>query len=122
MTAPAAEPPPFGSGPVVFAEVRYELTLFVSGASPLSARAVTRARALCEAHLAGRHRLTVVDVHRDPALVVAADVLAVPTLVRELPLPRRRIVGDLADAAGVLRALDLLPPRTGDGRSAGGVV
>ena len=92
---------------------RYDLTLFVSGASPLSARAVSNARALCQAHLPGRHALTVVDVHSDPALVVAAGVLAVPTLVRELPLPRRRIVGDLIDTASVLRALDL-PPAAGE--------
>lgn len=94
-------------------EVQYDLTLFVSGASPLSARAVSNARALCRAHLPGRHALTVVDVHSDPALVVAAGVLAVPTLVRELPLPRRRIVGDLNDTASVLRALDL-PPAAGE--------
>jgi circadian clock protein KaiB len=90
-------------------EVKYQLTLFVSGASPLSARAVANARTLCQAHLAGRHSLSVVDVHSDPALVVAAGVLAVPTLVRELPLPRRRIVGDLSDTAGVLQALHLPP-------------
>lgn len=90
-------------------DVRYVLTLFVSGASPLSARAVANARALCQAHLTGRHALTVIDVHSHPALVVAAGVLAVPTLVRESPLPRRRIVGDLAHTANVLRALELAP-------------
>ena len=98
---------------LALAEVRYDLTLFVSGASTLSARAVTNARALCEAHLPGRHSLNVVDVHSDLARVVAADVLAVPMLVRAAPLPRRRIVGDLGDTAGVLRALQL--PPGGDG-------
>jgi circadian clock protein KaiB len=94
---------------VALVQVEYDLTLFVSGASPLSARAVTNARALCQAHLPGRHVLTIVDVHSDPALVQAAGVVAVPTLVRDRPPPRRRIVGDLSDTPGLLRALDLLP-------------
>lgn len=87
--------------------VRYDLTLYVSGASPLSARAVGNARAVCEAHLQGRYALTVVDVRSDPGLVVSAGIVAVPTLVREAPLPRRLVVGDLSDTPRVLRALDL---------------
>jgi circadian clock protein KaiB len=89
------------------ATVRYDLTLFVSGASPLSARAITNAQALCEAHLPERYLLTVVDVRSDPAQVSATGVLAVPTLVRVAPLPRRIVVGDLSDIARVLATLDL---------------
>jgi circadian clock protein KaiB len=85
----------------------YDLTLFVSGASDLSARAVANARALCDAHLAGRYVLAVVDVHVDPAAAGEHHVLAAPTLVRNLPLPVRRLVGDMSDTTKVLMALDL---------------
>ena len=89
------------------ASAGYDLTLFVSGASPLSARAVENARVICDAHLAGRYTLTVVDVRNEPGEVISSGVLAVPTLVRVAPLPRRIVVGDLSDTARVLHALDL---------------
>jgi circadian clock protein KaiB len=85
----------------------YELTLFVSGASTLSARAVTNARRLCEAHLGGCYCLTVVDVHADRAAGLGSQVLAVPSLIKNLPLPVRTLVGDLSDTPKVLRALGL---------------
>jgi circadian clock protein KaiB len=85
----------------------YELTLFVSGASDLSARAIADATRLCEAHLAGRYHLSVVDVHQDPAAVLAHRVVAAPTLVKHRPPPMRRLVGDLSRADRVLKALDL---------------
>jgi circadian clock protein KaiB len=83
------------------------LTLYVSGASELSARAIADATALCERHLGGRYRLVVVDVHEDPAAVRDNQVIAAPTLIRNLPLPERRLVGDLSDTDKVLQALDL---------------
>jgi circadian clock protein KaiB len=85
----------------------YELTLFVSGASDLAARAITNARRLCDTYLAGRYRLAVVDVYEDVAAFVANDVLATPTLMRSSPLPVRKVVGDLSRTDKVLRALDL---------------
>jgi circadian clock protein KaiB len=85
----------------------YELTLFVSGASALSARAIADATQLCEVHLGGRYHLTVVDVHVDPSAVAAGQVLAVPTLMRRWPLPVRRLAGDLSEDDKVLSALDL---------------
>ena len=85
----------------------YELTLFVSGASDLAARAVSNARRLCDAHLAGRHRLAVVDVYENVEAIISNDVLATPTLMRNLPLPVRKVVGDLSHTDKVLRALDL---------------
>ncbi len=87
--------------------VEYLLTLFVSGASEISALAIGNARSLCENYLAGRYRLQVVDVHRDPAKVMLHNVLAAPTLLRERPLPIRRLVGDLSDTGKVLAALDI---------------
>jgi circadian clock protein KaiB len=83
------------------------LTLYVSGASELSARAIADATALCDVHLGGRYHLAVVDVHEDPAAVLSSQVIAAPTLMRSLPLPERQLVGDLSDAANVLQALEL---------------
>jgi circadian clock protein KaiB len=85
----------------------YQLTLFVNGASELSARAVANARQLCESHLAGRYRLSIVDVHDDPDAVLSNRVFATPTLVKNVPPPVRRLVGDLSHTDKVLLALDL---------------
>jgi circadian clock protein KaiB len=87
----------------------YSLTLFVTGASELSGRAIANVRALCEQHLAGRYTLEVVDVLRDPSMMSVYDIVAAPTLIKERPLPKRMLVGDLSDTARVLKALDVRP-------------
>jgi circadian clock protein KaiB len=87
----------------------YTLTLFVTGASELSGRAIANVRALCELHLFGRYTLEVVDVLRDPSMMSTYDVVAAPTLIKEWPLPKRMLVGDLSDTARVLKALDIRP-------------
>jgi len=86
---------------------RPELTLFVSGASDLSARAIANARELCDIRLDGRCRLSVVDVHEDPSAVRSHGVRATPTLVRTSPLPLRRFIGDLSHPDAVLLRLEL---------------
>jgi circadian clock protein KaiB len=88
-------------------DTRYELTLFVNGASDLSSRAVTEATRLCDAHLNGRYQLSVVDLHDDPTAASSSRVLAAPTLVKNRPLPVRKLVGDLSDTRKVLLALEL---------------
>jgi circadian clock protein KaiB len=93
-------------------ETCYELTLFVSGASDLSARAIADARLLCDVRLDGPYRLSVVDVHEERAAVLSNRVLAAPTLVKNRPLPVRKVVGDLSHADKVLVALGL--PVAGD--------
>lgn len=85
----------------------YELTLFVSGPSDVSEHAIVTARELCDVHLAGRARLTVVDVHADGGADLGAWMLATPTLARTLPLPVRKVVGSFSDTARVLEALGL---------------
>ncbi|MEO8689673.1 MAG: circadian clock KaiB family protein [Solirubrobacteraceae bacterium] len=90
-------------------EDRRELTLFVSGASDLSARAIADARALCDIHLGGGYALSVVDVHEDSAAVLSHGVLAAPTLVRSRPLPLRRFIGDLSQTHDVLLKLEIAP-------------
>jgi circadian clock protein KaiB len=101
MTAP--QHPDAGTGP----GEPYHLTLFVSGASELSARAIGAARQLCDLHLGGRGRLTVIDVHAEPDVAVTHRVRAVPALVRTRPRPVRRVVGDLSRAEHVLAVLRL---------------
>jgi circadian clock protein KaiB len=87
----------------------YVLTLFVTGASEMSGRAIANVRTLCEEHLTDRYTLSVVDVHRDPSLMSVHDVVAAPTLIKEAPLPKRMLVGDLSDTARVLASLDVYP-------------
>jgi circadian clock protein KaiB len=91
----------------------YVLTLFVTGASDMSVRAIGNVRTLCEQHLPGRYQLEVVDIHRDPSLMLSHNVVAAPTLIKESPLPKRRLVGDLSDTTRVLAALDIRAVETG---------
>jgi circadian clock protein KaiB len=99
--------------PVDEADEGYHLTLFVSGASDLSARAIAAVRQLCDGHLRGRCQLTVLDIHDAPEAAVSRRVYAVPALVRTWPLPERRVVGDLSQTGHVLSVLRLA--RAGDG-------
>jgi circadian clock protein KaiB len=87
---------------------RYELTLFVSGASALSAHAIVLAKRLFDVHAPGQYDLAVVDVHEDPDAALRHDVIATPTLVKHLPLPVGRVVGDLSDIDKVLAAMGLM--------------
>ena len=85
----------------------YELTLFVSGASDLAARAIANARRMCDVHCPGRYHLSVVDINEDPTSLLTYNLLATPTLVKSRPTPVRRVVGDLSQADKVLAILDL---------------
>ena len=87
----------------------YGLQLHVTGMAPRSARAVANAKKICEEHLQGQYSLSVIDVYQQPQLAKDAQILAVPTLVKELPLPLRRIIGDLSDREQVLLGLKLTP-------------
>lgn len=86
---------------------RYQLRLYVAGSTPRSTRAIQSITQLCEERLAGRYQLEVVDVFQQPARAEQDQVLAVPSLVKSLPAPRRLVLGDLTDRAKLLRALDL---------------
>jgi len=87
----------------------YLLRLYVAGSTPRSVRAIQTLKPLCEKHLRGRYKLEVVDVRQQPESIKQAQLVALPTLVKLLPLPLRRLVGDLSDAEKVLLGLDLLP-------------
>jgi circadian clock protein KaiB len=86
---------------------RLRLSLFVSGASPASIRAVQRLRALCEKHCPEGYDLKIIDIYQQPDLAASARVLAVPTLIKEGPPPVRRLVGDFSNEPRVLAALGL---------------
>jgi circadian clock protein KaiB len=85
------------------------LRLYVAGQSPKSLRAFVNLKTLCEDHLAGHYEIEVIDLVEDPSLARGDDILAIPTLVRRLPAPLRKIIGDLSDTERVLVGLRLLP-------------
>jgi len=88
-------------------DLDFQLRLFVTGASPLSARAISNLQTILEQSLKGRYKLEIVDVHQQPALVQSEDVTAVPMLIKKLPLPKKRLVGDMSDTQRVLKGLGL---------------
>lgn len=88
-------------------EGHYRLRLYVAGQSPKSLAAIANLHRLCEAHLPGCHSVEVVDLAKHPELAAADQVLAVPTLVRRLPPPIKRIIGTLANVEKVLVGLEL---------------
>ena len=85
----------------------YELRLYLAGHSPKSVRAVENLRRACEEHLAGRYRIELVDLLENPQLARGDEIIAVPTLVRKLPQPVRKIIGDLSDTEKLLVGLQL---------------
>ncbi len=87
----------------------YVLKLFVSGSTPRSVIAIENIRRICEEHLKGRYELQVVDVYQQPGLARSEQIIAAPTLIKQLPVPLRRFVGDLSDEETVLVGLGLEP-------------
>jgi circadian clock protein KaiB len=88
----------------------YVLKLYVTGQTVRTERAIYNLYDLCNKYLAGNYEITVIDVLEYPQLAEEEKILATPTVIRELPLPRRRLVGDLSDVERVLNALDLTVP------------
>jgi circadian clock protein KaiB len=86
---------------------RWILFLYVAGMTPAAKRALSNIRAICEEHLEGQYTLEIIDLRERPALAEGHQVFAVPTLVRQLPEPLRKIIGDLADSEKVLVGLDI---------------
>jgi circadian clock protein KaiB len=86
---------------------KYVLRLYVAGTSSRSARAIQNARDICEENLKGRYSLEVIDIFQQPKLAKDEQIIAVPTLLKKLPMPIRRLVGDLSNRDGLLIGLDL---------------
>ena len=89
----------------------FELRLYVAGQTPKAVQAFANLRRICEEHLAGRYRIEVIDLLEDPQLGQGDQILALPTLVRRLPAPIKKIIGDLSNTERVLVGLDLRPGR-----------
>lgn len=87
----------------------YMLKLYVSGQTLRSMQAITAIRALCERHLHGRYELCIIDITDGPQFVEGTQIIVAPTLIRESPLPLRRLVGDMSNEEKVLLGLDLRP-------------
>ncbi len=87
----------------------YVLRLYVTGLTPRSSRAIENIRTICEEHLKGRYELEIIDIYQHPNLAQGEQIIAAPTLIKKLPLPLRRLVGDLSNEERVLLGLDLRP-------------
>ena len=96
---------------------KYILKLFVTGNTPKSNRAIANLHEICEQYIPGRYELQVIDIYQQPELARDEQIVAAPTLIKQLPLPLRRMIGDLARTERIMVGLDLRP---GDSSSGGG--
>jgi circadian clock protein KaiB len=101
-----------GRNPSKADEEKWDLRLYVAGQTPRSVAAFANLKRLCEEHLAGRYHIEVVDLIKHPQLAAGDQILAIPTLVRKLPQPIRKIVGDLRDTERALVGLQLRPGKS----------
>jgi circadian clock protein KaiB len=88
---------------------KYVLRLYIAGTTPRSSRAVANIKQICEHNLNGRYDLEVVDIYQKPALAKGEQIVAAPTLVKKLPLPLRRFIGDLSDTERVIVGREIAP-------------
>lgn len=91
---------------------QWELRLYVAGNTPKSAAALANLKRYCEQHLEGRYVLEVIDLLKQPQLAAGDQILAIPTLVRKVPVPIRKIIGDLSNEEKVLVGLNIKPIKT----------
>ena len=95
-------------------EGHYVLRLYVTGMTPRSVKAIENIKRLCEDHLQGRYELEIVDIYQQPEAAKEAQLVAAPTMIKLLPLPLRRFVGDMSDEEKILVGLDLRYEESGD--------
>jgi circadian clock protein KaiB len=91
---------------------RWELRLYVAGQTPRCVEAIAQLKEICEEHVQGRYSIEVVDLLENPTLAVGDQIIAIPTLVRKLPTPIKKVIGDLSNAERVLVGLNLTPLKT----------
>lgn len=91
--------------------MEWELRLYVAGNTPNSITAFSNLQHICEEHVGGRYRIEIIDLFKSPQLASGDQIIAVPTLVRRLPTPIKKIIGDLSNTERVLVGLDLKPAR-----------
>jgi circadian clock protein KaiB len=105
MTAVHQSTPPRGG------EERWELRLYVAGQTPRSIEAFAHLERICEVHLQGRYSIEVIDLVKNPTLAVGDQIIAIPTVVRRLPAPMKKIIGDLSNMERVIVGLNLTPAK-----------
>jgi len=88
---------------------KYLLRLYITGATPKSTRAIMNVKKICEEHLKGRYELEVIDIYQQPILAKGEQIIAAPTLLKKLPLPLRKFIGDMSNTERILVGLDLKP-------------
>ena len=86
---------------------KYILRLYVTGTTTRSMRAIANIKEICETHLKGRYSLEIIDVHQQAAVAKREQLVALPLLVKKLPLPERRLIGDLSNTEKVLKSLEI---------------
>ena len=101
----SADVPGTPDGP---AQAAYVLRLYITGASPNSARAVTNLKRICDTHLKDNYSLEIIDVYQQNSIAQAEQIIALPLLIRKNPLPERRLIGDMSDTQKVLRGLGII--------------
>jgi circadian clock protein KaiB len=92
-------------------DARYILRLYITGTTPRSMRAISNIRTICEEHMEGRYHLEVVDISQNPILAKGEQIIATPTLIKKLPLPLRRFIGDMSQTERILMGLDVRTAR-----------
>jgi len=97
----------FETGTAARTGARYLLQLYITGTTANSMRAISNIRKICEEHLEGRYDLDVLDISQDPALAKGNQIIAAPTLIKKLPLPRRQFIGDMSKTECILAGLEL---------------
>ncbi|MFO7639450.1 MAG: circadian clock KaiB family protein [bacterium] len=102
---------PFGATPAPV-DASWDLKLYIAGYTPRAVQAIENLKRVCEEYLPGVYSIEVIDLLRNPRLARGDQIVAVPTLVRKLPVPARRIIGDLSNRERVLVGLDLRPRTT----------
>ena len=101
------KPAPSKAGPAIAKSDTYVLRLYVAGQTPKSMSAIDNVKTICEEYLQGHYRLEVVDLYQQPQLAKGDQIIALPTLIKKLPLPLRRIIGDMSKTERVLVGLDI---------------
>ena len=93
------------------ADRKYVLRLYVTGTTPKSVTAITNIRKICDEHLKGAYDLEVIDIYQQPVLAKGEQIIAAPTLLKKLPLPLRRFIGDMSNTEKILLGLDFRPKK-----------
>ena len=104
-----SEPQPANDWNGAYSDEQWDLCVYVTDSSPKGQRAIENLRRACEEHLAGRYQIEIVDVLKNPRRAAADQILAAPTVVRRLPKPIRKLVGDLSDSDRLLIGLEIRP-------------